>query len=145
MTVARHGDTVRVHFAGKLPDGSVFISSDDREPLQLTLGEKRYLPGVENAILGMHPGETKTVEIVADDAYGSHNPKLVFVISRDNMPADFCPAVGEDLQLKSEKGDTVQARVTDVAEAAVTVDANHELAGKDLTFDFELVAILEEA
>jgi peptidylprolyl isomerase len=140
MTEAREGDTVRVHYTGTLANGSVFDSSRGREPLEFTLGEGRVIAGFDEAVTGMTPGEERQVTIPADEAYGSHREELVITISRDQFPEGMEPAVGLQLQL-GQGGQRLVARITSVAADAVTLDANHPLAGEDLTFDLELIEI----
>jgi peptidylprolyl isomerase len=141
MAEARTGDTVRVHYTGKLDDGEVFDSSRGREPLEFTLGEGRVIPGFEAAVAGMDPGDEKSVRIPADEAYGPRRDDMVMVVERERLPAHLEPGVGQQLQMA--QGDQVAVvTVTDVSDEAVTLDANHPLAGRDLTFDLELVEIV---
>jgi len=139
---AQLGDTVKVHYTGTLEDGTVFDSSIDREPLEFTIGEGKLIPGFEEAVVGMSQGESKTVEIPSDEAYGSYYEELVFVVERDQLPPDLQPEVGQQLQFQQEDGTIVTLTVIDVSELSVTLDANHPLAGKDLTFEIQLVEIL---
>jgi len=138
---AQPGDTVKVHYTGTLEDGTVFDSSIDREPLEFTIGEGQLIPGFEEAVVGMSQGESKTVEIPADEAYPYHE-ELVFVVERDQLSPDLQPEVGQQLQFQQEDGTIVTLKVIDISELSVTLDANHPLAGKDLTFDIQLVEIL---
>jgi peptidylprolyl isomerase len=138
---AKVGDTVKVHYTGTLSDGSVFDSSIGREPLQFTLGEGQMIPGFEQAVIGMELGEIKTVTIPADQAYGPYDEERVFVITRDQLPAGMEPEVGQKLQMQSEPGQIIIVTIKEVSETNVTLDANHELAGKDLTFEIQLVEI----
>ena len=140
MQSARPGDTVRVHYTGTLDDGSVFDSSRGREPLEFTLGSGQVIPGFDEAVSGMVPGEERRVTISAGDAYGDRRDDLVIVVSRTQLPPDLDPEVGQQLQL-SQAGQTFLVRVTDVTTDSITLDANHPLAGQDLTFDLELVEI----
>jgi peptidylprolyl isomerase len=142
MTQAKKGDTVNVHYTGKLEDGTVFDSSVDREPLQFTISEGRILPGFEKGIIGMKPGDTKTVNIPADKAYGPHRKDLVLVVDKSKIPSHLKPEVGQQLKLNQPDGRAVPVRVTDITQSKVTLDANHPLAGKDLTFEIELVEIV---
>ena len=138
---AKDGDTVKVHYTGKLEDGTVFDTSIERDPLQFTIGEGQLIPGFEQAVVGMSPGESKTVEIPADEAYGPYREELVMVVDRDQLPEDLQPEVGQQLQIRQPDGQTILVKVIDVSESSVTLDANHPLAGKDLTFDIELVEV----
>lgn len=141
MAEAKNGDTVRIHYTGTLEDGSVFDSSDGQEPLEFTLGSGEVIPGFEAAIQGMEPGQKKEVTIPSGDAYGAHNSEWVLVIGREDFPDHIEPEVGQQLQL-SQRGQSFVVTVTGVTEASVTLDANHPLAGKDLTFELELVEIV---
>ncbi len=139
--MAKDGDTVRVHYTGKLEDGTVFDSSLEREPLEFTLGEGPIIPGFEEAVRGMHVGQSKTVTISPEEAYGPYLDEMVLVIEREQLPPELNPAVGQRLQMQQQDGRKVIILITDVSEATITVDANHPLAGKDLTFEIELVEI----
>jgi peptidylprolyl isomerase len=141
MAQAKLGDTVTVHYTGKLDDGTVFDSSTDREPLQFAIGEGNLIPGFEQAVVGMSPGDSKTEVIPADQAYGSHYPEMVLVVDRQQIPSDMPVDVGMQLQIRQETGDMVPVVITDVSEGEVTLDANHPLAGADLTFDIHLLNI----
>ncbi len=141
MGQAKSGDQVRVHYTGKLKDGTVFDSSEGREPLEFTLGEGQVIPGFESAVEGMNTGETKTTQIPSEEAYGPHYQEMVLVVPRNQFPPDVDPKIGDQLQLRQPNGQSFVVNVTDVTPEAVTLDANHPLAGKDLTFDIELVEI----
>ena len=141
MIQAKSGDTVKIHYTGKLDDGTVFDSSVDREPLEFTLDSGQVIPGFDQAVLGMTPGETKTEKIPMDQAYGPHRPEMVLEVSRQQMPAELQPEVGQQLQVQQGNGQTIPVVVTEVTEATVTLDANHPLAGEDLTFEIQLVEI----
>ncbi len=141
-TAVKTGDTVAVHYTGKLADGSVFDTSVGREPLKLKLGERQVIPGFERAIIGMTTGETKTAQIPAAEAYGAHEPAMVVEFARDKIPPEIDVKVGQELQVQTTAGKSLPARVVDANDAAVTLDANHPLAGKDLAFDIELVEIV---
>lgn len=141
MTTAEHGNTVHIHYTGRLADGTVFDSSDGREPLAFELGAGQVIPGLDRAMRGMAVGDKKTVEIICTEAYGEHHAEGVQIVPRAQMPADMNPEVGMQLQAQAPDGQQVVLVVTDVDEATVTVDANHPLAGKDLIFDVELMAV----
>ena len=142
MAQAKDGDTVQVHYTGTLGDGTVFDSSVGSDPLEFTLGEGGVIPGFEEAVRGMSPGDTKTTTIPADEAYGPHEAGAVFQVGRDQMP-DVEPEVGQQLGLQHPSGEMIPAIVTAVTSEAVTIDANHPLAGQDLTFEIQLVGIGE--
>jgi len=141
MAQAKNGDTVKVHYTGKLEDGSIFDSSIDRNPLEFTIGESQVIPGFEQAVVGMDLNETETVKIPEDKAYGPHREELVAEVDRSQLPADMKPEVGQQLQGRQSDGQVVVATVIAVSESNVTLDANHPLAGKALTFEIQLVAI----
>jgi len=143
MTQAEYGNTVKVHYMGKLDDGTVFDSSIDRDPLQFTLGKGQMIPGFEQAVVGMSLNESKTVTISMDQAYGPHREEMVTVIERNQIPENMQQLkVGQQLQIRQDDGQTFLVGVTLVSESSVTLDANHPLAGKDLTFDLQLVEII---
>jgi peptidylprolyl isomerase len=141
MSQAQVGDQVKVHYTGKLDNGAVFDSSTTREPIEFRVGEGSVISGFEQAVIGMSPGETKTTTIPSERAYGSYNPQLVMVVQRPQLPPDFSVEVGQQLQIRQENGQLIPVMVTDVSESNVTLDANHPLAGQDLTFDIQLVEI----
>jgi peptidylprolyl isomerase len=138
---AKNGDTVQVNYTGKLADGTVFDSSIGREPLEFTLGAGQVIPGFEKAVFGMKVGEKKTVTIPVDEAYGPHRDDLVAEVPREKLPSDLTPEVGQQLGVKRSDGGTSIVTITSVSDNTVTIDANHPLAGKDLTFEIELVKI----
>ncbi len=141
MVQAKPGDTVKIHYTGRLDDGTVFDSSVNREPLEFTLSGGQVIPGFDEAVLGMSPGESKTQKIPMDQAYGPHREEMVLEISRQQIPPELEPEVGQQLQVQQENGQTIPVFVTEVTESNVTLDANHPLAGEDLTFDIQLVEI----
>jgi peptidylprolyl isomerase len=141
MVQAKPGDTVKIHYTGKLDDGTVFDSSVDREPLEFTLSGGQVIPGFDEAVLGMSPGESKTQKIPMDQAYGPHREEMVLEVSRQQIPPELEPEVGQQLQVQQENGQSIPVFVTEVTESKVTLDANHPLAGEDLTFDIQLVEI----
>ena len=142
MTQANNGDSVRIHYTGRLNDGTVFDSSREREPLEFTIGQGQVIPGFENGVIGMEPGELKTVEIPADQAYGPHRPEQIIEVDRAQMPPDMQLEIGTRVQGAQPGGQTTSFLVTALTESLVTLDANHPLAGKDLIFDLELVGIV---
>lgn len=141
LVIAKDGDTVKVHYKGTLEDGSVFDTSRGRDPLEFTLGGGNMIAGFDKAVNGMQVGEIKTVTIPPDEAYGPHRDDLVQVIEREQLPENLVPEVGQQLQTQQPDGRIITAIVTDVSETSITVDANHPLAGKELTFEIELVEI----
>ena len=143
MAQAKQGDEVQVHYTGKLEDGTVFDTSEDGEPLSFTVGENRVIPGFEEAVTGMEPGEEKTAEVEPEQAYGEHREDMVMEMERDQIPDEVDPEVGQQLQLRLENGQTVPVLITALGEDTVTIDANHPLAGRKLIFSIELVDVSE--
>ena len=139
--VVEPGDYIKVHYTGTLDDGSVFDSSEGREPLEFTAGAGQMITGFDAAVIGMKVGEVKTVTIPAEDAYGPYDDNLLLVFSKDELPEGLDPKIGDQIPLSGSDGRVMNAPVVDVTETAITVDANHRLAGKDLTFEIELVEI----
>jgi peptidylprolyl isomerase len=140
MAQPQSGDRVKVHYTGRLDDGRVFDTSKDRAPLELTVGESQVIPGFEEALTQMEPGDAKTVIVPAEQAYGPHRPELLLTVDRAEFPEHIEPAVGQKLQVQHD-GRVSEVRVADVSDDQVTLDVNHPLAGKNLTFDLELVEI----
>ena len=141
MTQAKNGDTVKIHYTGKLQDGTVFDSSSDREPLKFSIGSGQVIPGFEEAVTGMTVGEKKTAMIPCDKAYGERNPSMVMIVDRKHVPADIDPEVGLRLQVGSPSGELINVTVIEINDKNITLDANPPLAGEDLTFELELVEI----
>ena len=141
MAEAKNGDTVKVHYTGKLDDGTQFDSSMDRDPLEFTLGEQRLIQGFENAVIGMNVGDTKSVKVPVEEGYGPHRDDLVVIVDRGELPPDLDPTVGERLEMRQADKSFV-VRVIDVTPENVTLDANHPLAGEALNFEIELVDIV---
>ena len=139
---AKTGDTVQVNYVGRLADGTVFDSSKEAGPMEFKLGGGKVIEGFDKAVLGMKVGEKKTVTIPSNEAYGPVQDDLIMEIPRDQLSKDLVPAVGQHLQSTSSEGQTIVVTVIKVTDTAITVDANSPLAGKDLTFDIELVKIL---
>jgi peptidylprolyl isomerase len=142
MAKAKEGDQVKVHYTGKLKGGEVFDSSENAEPLEFTIGNCEMIPGFENAVIGMEPGETKIINLASDDAYGPHNDAMVMQVPREEFPQDLKPEIGLCLQGRREDGQSINVIITGISESNLTLDANHPLAGKDLTFDIRLVEIV---
>ena len=138
---AKAGDTVQVHYTGKLDDGSVFDSSAGRDPLEFTVGAGPVIPGFEQAVEGMAVGQTKTVTIPSAEAYGERVAEAVLQVPREQLPPDLEPEVGQQLVMQSRDGRQIPIVVVEVTEDSITIDANHPLAGRDLTFEIELVSV----
>jgi len=141
MTEAKAGDTVQLHYKGTLDDGSVFDSSEGRDPLEFTVGSGQIIPGLDKAIPGMKVGDEKKVRIEADEAYGAHNPEARQAVPRTNIPENVPLEVGLQLQAQTENGQMMTVVVAEIAEDEVILDANHPLAGKTLTFEIQLTGI----
>ncbi len=137
----KDGTTVRVHYTGTLDDGTEFDSSRGREPLEFTLGQGMLIPGFEEAVSNMNPGETVTVTIPAEDAYGEYSEEMLMTVAADQVPAHVTPEVGLHLQL-SDGGNELDVTITEVTDEHITLDANHPLAGENLTFTIELLEAL---
>ena len=142
MAKAKNGDAVKVHYTAKLEDGTVFHSSESREPIRFTIREGNVIPGFEEAVVGMSPGESKTEKVPADQAFGPYREELVVDIDRGRIPGGVDPKVGQRLRYEKTDGGTTEVLVTGVTESKVTLDANHPLARNDLVFDIELLEIL---
>jgi len=142
MAQAKDGNTVKVHYTGKLEDGTVFDTSVNRDPLQFTIGKGQVIPGFEQAVVGMNPGESKTTKLPADQAYGSHRKEMVLEVDRKQFPAHLKPEVGQQYQIPQAQARSTVVTITDISESKIVLDANHPLAGKDLTFDVQLLEIL---
>lgn len=141
MAQAKAGDRVKINFTGKLEDGSVFVDTAGSEPLEFKLGEGNIIPGIENAVEGMSVGEARTVKVTPEQAYGQRRDELVEEVGRDKFPKDVEPQVGQRFEVPQQQGQPMVVRVIDVSEQTVTLDGNHPLAGKDLTFELELLEI----
>lgn len=142
MTQATHGNTVKIHYTGRLEDGTVFDSSVDREPLEFTIGGGGIIPGFEQAVMGMALGESKTTTIAPESAYGPYRPEMVLKVERTQIPDDVPLSVGQQMQIRQPDGSAVPVIVTEMSEGDVTLDGNHPLAGESLVFDIELVEII---
>lgn len=141
MTAAKAGDTVRIHYTGTLSDGTTFDSSEGRDPLEFTVGSGDIIPGLDKAMPGMQVGETKKVTVPCDEAYGPIKPEAMQTVERAQIPDHIPLDPGTALQVQDQTGQAMAVTVAEVTEDKVILDANHPLAGKDLTFDVELVEI----
>jgi peptidylprolyl isomerase len=141
MAVANKGNKVKVHYTGKLNDGTVFDSSENREPLEFVLGEGNMIQGFDAAVEGMELGSQKSVVIPSVEAYGDKRDDMMVDIPIDQVPADIKPEVGMDLSIQNQEGQPMPVKVVNVDDKKITLDANHPLAGQDLNFDIKLVEI----
>jgi len=141
LSKVKDGDTVKVHYTGSLKDGSVFDSSENKEPLEFTIGEGQLIPGFEKAVEGLNEGDSTKVEIPAEEAYGQPREDLVISVPKTQLPDDVEPQVGMQLQVNQPDGQSVPVRITEIGDEEIKLDANHPLAGKDLVFEIELVEV----
>jgi peptidylprolyl isomerase len=142
MGRVKENDTVKVHYTGKLNNGEVFDSSLERDPIEVTLGQGQLIPGFEKELVNMEVNEKKTINVPKEEAYGDIMEELFHEINKKELPEDIKPEIGMMLMAKNPDGTENQLRITDVKEESIVIDANHVLAGQDLTFELELVAIL---
>jgi peptidylprolyl isomerase len=141
MAEAKKGDTVKVHYTGKLEDGTVFDSSVEKAPLEFTLGNGNMIAGFEKAVLGMEIGDSKSARIPFQEAYGERRDEMLVEVPKTQIPEEIKPEVGQQLSIKQQDGSAVPVVVTEVDQDKIILDANHPLAGKDLIFDIELMEI----
>jgi peptidylprolyl isomerase len=141
MSQANPGDTLRVHYTGTLDDGTVFDTSQGRDPLEFTLGSGQIISGLDAGVTGMAVGESRTVRVEPEEAYGTHDPARVQAVPRASVPDHIPTEPGTQLQVQTQEGQTLNVTVAEVTEQEVILDANHPLAGKALTFEVELVEI----
>ncbi len=141
MQQVKNGDTVRVHYHGKLDDGSTFDSSQGRDPLEFVVGSGQVIKGFDQALVDMKVGDKKNVHIPVDQAYGHHNSEMVMEYPRKDFPEDMEPQLGMELSLSDAQGQVFPVVISEIREDSVILDANHPLAGKDLHFEIELVSI----
>ena len=142
MTQAKTGDTAKVHFEGSLEDGSIFGSTMDEEPFEFTIGQKHMLPGFENAVIGMQKGDTKTITLPPEEAYGLHKKELVHVMNRSGFPKEINLEIGKTLRVRTQDGKYIVVTIKDITEDSIVLDENEPLAGETLTFNIELIDIL---
>ena len=142
MQQVQQGDKVKVHYHGKLTDGTTFDSSEGREPLEFEVGSGMVIKGFDDGVTGMSVGEKKTINIPFEEAYGAKNPEMVIEMPKDRFPKDMELEVGMPLAMSDGQGQQFQVVIVEIREDVVVLDANHPLAGQDLTFDLELVEIV---
>ncbi|MDP1809239.1 MAG: peptidylprolyl isomerase [Actinomycetota bacterium] len=141
MTPAKQGDTVQTHYIGKLDDGTVFHSSEGNEPLEFIIGTGQVIPGYEQGVVGMDLGESKTITIPVNEAYGPRRDDMILVLGREEFPPEMDPKVGEKLEMHQPDGAVALVTVLKTSPESVTIDANHPLAGHALVFDVKLVGV----
>jgi peptidylprolyl isomerase len=140
LSQVKKGDTVKVHYTGTLNNGEIFDTSKEREPLEFTLGKGQLIPGFEKAVLGLNIGDSTKVDIPSTEAYGEERSDLIINVPIDQLPEDVTPQIGMQLQVNQPDGQPIPVRITEIDETELTLNANHPLAGKDLTFEIELIA-----
>jgi FKBP-type peptidyl-prolyl cis-trans isomerase 2 len=141
MQQVQKGDTVNVHYHGRLNDGTTFDSSEGREPLKFTAGSGQVIKGFDDAVMDMKPGDKKTVNIPVHEAYGERRDDMMMEYPKADFPAEMTPEIGMELQMGDDAGNVFPVVIVEVNDDTVVLDANHPLAGKDLTFEIELVSI----
>lgn len=142
MACAKEGDTVRVHYTGKFKDGMAFDSSAGADPLEFKIGSGRLIPGFEEAVIGMSPGESKTVDIPAEKGYGHYHDDRVIDVDLKDLPPEIEPEIGVTLEVCGPGGQTIPVQVTNIKGTTITLDANHPLAEQDLIFEIQMVEIV---
>tara|TARA_R110000868_G_scaffold257575_2_gene514767 strand:- start:19145 stop:19573 length:429 start_codon:yes stop_codon:yes gene_type:complete len=142
MSKVKVNDTVKVHYTGKLKTGQIFDSSLERDPLEVTLGQGQLIPGFEKELVDMEVNEKKTITVPKEEAYGDIVEDMFHEIKKAELPEDIKPEIGMMLVAKNPDGTENQLRISDIKEETIVIDANHVLAGEDLVFELELVAIL---
>ncbi len=142
MTTAQSGSKVKIHYKGTLENGDVFDSSEGREPLEFTIGSGQVIKGFDEAVTGMNVGEKKSVTIPVEKAYGHRNDELVIEAPREHIPPDLNPEIGQRLEMGGPNGELLLVTVVEISDSHITLDANPPLAGMDLNFDIELVAVV---
>ena len=138
---AKAGDKLRIHYTGRLDDGTVFDNSEGRDPLEFTVGNGEIIPGLEKAMIGMEVGESREVTVAPEEAYGARDDQRVQSVPREAIPDSIPTEPGTQLSMKTQDGQTIPVVVSNVTDSHVELDANHPLAGKTLTFDVTLVEI----
>ncbi len=138
---AKAGDKLRIHYKGRLDDGTVFDNSEGREPLEFTLGNSEIIPGLEKGLVGMEVGQTREVTVAPEEAYGNRDDQRIQSVPREAIPENIPTEPGTQLSMQTKDGQTIPVVVSNVSESHVELDANHPLAGQTLTFDVELVEI----
>jgi peptidylprolyl isomerase len=144
MAQAKIGDTVRVHYSGKLDTGVLFDSSVGSDPLEFELGSGRLIQGFEEAVIGMSPDESKTVQIPPEKGYGRYKEERVIKVDKKDLPPEIVPVVGMSLEVCASNGVMVPVQITEVGDTSITLDANHPLSEQILTFEIKLIEIVEK-
>ncbi len=142
MSKIKNGDTIKVHYTGKFDDGEVFDSSQDREPLQFIVGSGQVIKGFDDGVIGLEAGDKKTIKIDAENAYGAERPDLIQIVERKHFPEHIKIEKDQFLELRQPDGSQIVVKIKEMNDNEVTLDANHPLAGKDLTFEIEIVEVV---
>lgn len=142
MDKVKEGDTIKIHYTGKLEDGTVFDSSEGAIPFEFTVGEGKIIPGLEQGVIGMEPGESRSITIPMELAYGPYMKERIFEMDKKRAPEDFSPGIGQQIQMHRADGMPVIATVIGIFEDHFIMDCNHPFAGKTLIFDTKLLEIL---
>lgn len=142
MITAQQGDTVHIHYQGTSQDGEIFASSYKGNPVEFKIGDGKVIPGIEEAVVGMSEGETKTVQLSARKAYGDRRKELVVTVNREDVPNYEGLELGQRVRFQKQDGVSLDAKVTKISDSTVTVDANHPLCGKGVAFEIELVRVV---
>ncbi|MFP4369617.1 MAG: FKBP-type peptidyl-prolyl cis-trans isomerase [Bacteroidota bacterium] len=143
MPRVQEGDTVRVAYTGRFRDGGTFEIIDEEHPLEFTIGKGEMIPGFEKALEGMQPGDEKTIIIIPDDAYGAYSDELVIEVDRSEFGDDIIPDIGEQINYTDGRGISIPATVKGQSDHGITLDTNHPLAGKELTYEIKLLDIID--
>lgn len=143
MSKVKFGDTVKIHYTVKRKDGKIFGTSKDDNPIEFVIGEEKVIPGVEKGIVGMEPGDKKTLTVQPEDAYGPFQKNLIKVVDKSELPKSITPTIGDRIQLSDGSGATINAHVADIKNDSVILDANHPLAGKTVKIDIEMIDLIQ--
>lgn len=138
----KFGDTVKLHYKAKTEDLVIFDSATQMDPLVFTIGDGQILPAFENALVGMKEGDKKTINLLSDDAFGSYSEELITTVDKNQLPPNLEVEKNQQLQIQQPDGQVILVKVVDITDNSITFDANHPLAGKDITFDIQLLAIV---
>ena len=141
MNKVKNGDRVKIHYTGKLKDGELFDTSRERQPLEFIVGNREIVPVLENSVIGMEAGDTKSLEVSPEEAFGPRQEELVIEVKKSSLPDHIEPCLGQKLQMKDENGNLVDLAIVEIKEETIALDANHPLAGHTLFLDLELVEI----
>jgi FKBP-type peptidyl-prolyl cis-trans isomerase 2 len=137
------GNTIKIHYHGRLSDGTTFDSSAGRSPLEFTVGSGQVIKGFDDGVQGMAVGDKKTIEIPFVHAYGPEDPSMIIEFPVDRLPEELNPEIGMQLNMNNAEGQQFPVVITDITDKNIILNANHPLAGKDLIFDLELVEIVD--